>query len=349
MNLPMSDTMQARFGVDSSNTEGLAGLVRAASLTNPENNGNGFSWQAPDLEYSLTTRRLTAPTSSSAANVSLGQHDVRWIIEDTDALVEYVETHGDEQLPVPSSYSNFDTFSPYVAQVDATSGESAYGISAQALENALRTLSGGGRYNNTRYSCIACGEKPWILTGPSGTLLCAHKPISSVDARLHTDPLSLPEDRTIDFTSENPHVRGGLRRVAQNIPAAITSCDNIENYVGTPYHVLSVVDDKDSPYPETEDGNWKIAPDVLARVGRAHGSISAVSERGEEIYPDVAAKTPPHAVGDITDDGLLVGYELFKESQALETYLGCRSLSLPSQSRIGTLNERETLWEVRSE
>jgi len=331
------------------------GVANAARLTNPETTSvDDFDWGAPDEEYGLTTRWLTKSTGSSEANTTVAPHEVRWVV--SGDLGAYVENYGERAFDIPSSYSNFDGWKTYLSSVDnvdTVGGQFGFGITADALERALRTLSGGGRYKASRYTVIACPTHPWILTGPEGTVLCAHAPIDNTpDGFDETVTLSIGE-QSVEIMEGNDAVLEGIQRVFENAPDDLLSWDryNSTNFRGS-YHKCTVSPggkkEQISPADQTEK-TVKCESTDLVRVGRLFTSREAVVEAAEEQFGIRVQDPPRFEVGEQYECGVAVGYELQKEDfkKSLETVRGINTVFVESPMGHGLkLNQRTKRLEV---
>lgn len=355
-----TQSQQQRLGSSTGRerTGGLCGIARAASLTNPDTRSHDdFSWQTPGSEYGLLTRRLTSRTNSSEANVSVSPHEARWVIDDRERLVDYVEEHGDVALSVPGTYSSFaEEWNLYMSHLDTTNESLAYGITPDTLERALRLLSGGGRYKASRYTVIACREYPWLLTGPNGTLLCA---LDSMDD-ISLDDISNVEEHYTQITDadgqqpfkiacENAAVVNGVERVFSILPDSIQSYEGVKSNRSGVFHRFTL-ESASKPLFSTDESKptWEVSADIFARVGNSYRSFEALKSDVASRYELKDISPPSTTIGEITSDGLHVGYELYDVVENSEHYLGCRSLFLKPGSYLGRagIKERESLWVV---
>ena len=203
------------FGVET-HTPAPVAVAGSAALVKPREDDDSPALASPDTEYGLETLRPQESVSLSGSCPSANRHQVRWII--AGGLQAYVEEHNDgDVFRVPQTYDAFDAMDPIVQKVDSTAtGKNTYGwgISGRSLEQAFRTLSGGGRYNASKYKVIPCGDHPWILSGPEGTLLCSLSPVDRPEAesKRATTTKSL-SGHSVPVEEENQRVLLGVKRL----------------------------------------------------------------------------------------------------------------------------------------
>jgi len=268
---------------------------------------DGVEWAAPDDDWGLTTCRPLSSINTSAGRARHQQ--TRWVIEgDVGA---YVARYGDgDLLAIPETYGGFGNIDTRVAFVDGLAEDSyGYGIDGQAVEKALRVLTGGGRYTASKYTLIPCGRQPWILTGPEGTLLCSCMPIDRPDAGGPTTQVQTSAG-TLDIEEDNPEVLAGAARFVELLEdvegAAINRC-TYDSLRGRTRH--SFIDE--------DDTEWTMAATDLAQLAGLATDPSVIQGTvGRGIQPPTGGDPivadwdgPDHAVGDRVDGAIIAGYE----------------------------------------
>ncbi|EMA25689.1 hypothetical protein [Haloarcula argentinensis] len=208
----MTDLTLGTFGdgdsADNDHTPDAVSIARCATTCRAPDR-DGASWASPDVDWGLTTQRPVSTINTSASRAHKQQ--TRWVVDGD--VGEYVAECGNGDLiQIPATYGDFDSIDTRVTFVDGLADSYGYGIDAQALEKALRVLTGGGRYTASKYSAILCGKQPWILTGPEGTLLCSCMPVERPESP-PTQKLRTPET-TLQIEEQNQAVLTGAAEFA---------------------------------------------------------------------------------------------------------------------------------------
>lgn len=94
-----------------------------------------------------------------------------WVVD--NSAEQYLEANLDREVAVPNTYSELNShdWDPYVARVDGRVHRYGWGVNRKLIEAALRVMTGGGRFDAKKYTLYGCGVKPFVLTGPEGTLI----------------------------------------------------------------------------------------------------------------------------------------------------------------------------------
>lgn len=323
-----SDIIQQRLGSVDSDQESSrqgAGVANAATLTNPEQRAPDDlkEWEKSHTEYGLTTRWLTDKTHSDSASLGMtSPQQVRWV---TDGNVEeYYDTYGEAVFEVPSTFTAFkNEWDPYLGVVDTVGGQFGYGINAKALEKAMRILTGGGRYKASRYSVLACGKHPWLLTGPEGTLLCTPSPIE--DKPDDIDPgtvISLSKD--VSVLEENPDVITGIERIFEATQYTAIEYDDCYSGLGNSSwtHDFVVEDEND------DQGKISLHSDEVVEFGATTQSKEEICAAAEDKFNLEDVSPPRFEIGSSYDCGLALGFELTEQdlNNSNETLHGIRTL-----------------------
>jgi len=268
---------------------------------------DGVEWAGADDDWGLTTCRPVSTINTSAGRAHPQQ--TRWVIEgDVGA---YVATHGNgDLLAIPETYDGFSDIDTRVAFVDGLAEDSyGYGIDGQAVEKAFRVLTGGGRYTASNYTLIPCGQQPWVLTGPEGTLLCSCMSIDRSDAGGPTTQIETSSG-TLDIEEDNPKVLAGAARFVDLIEdvdgAAIDRC-TYDSLRGRTRH----------SFANEDDTEWTMdAPDLAQLAGLATDPSVIQGTVGRGIQPPTGGDPivadwdgPDLAVGDRVDGEIIAGYE----------------------------------------
>ena len=282
---------------------------------------HGVHWEQPNTEFGLETQWATTQFKLDGRTTRIEPHEFRFVVGGD--LAAYLDTHGDEQIVVPESYSKLrDDFSPYVGMVTQLSNATntkktaGYGISASAIEKAIRILNGPGRYDSNNYRIVGCGKMPWIITGNNGTLLCSPAPVrppknedTSIKVPIHTDQVEDPE-RTIQIQDESLTVQEGVVKTIQAIEN--TGWGKITEYLGTEKihsttgHLFGIEYQERPPAEKAyqKDGH----PEQIFLSARMLRRISQLQSKS--TVTDLLNVRPNHDVGDVTDGGLCMGYEI---------------------------------------
>ena len=277
----------------------------ATTVTAPDR--DSVDWAASDEDWGLKTRRPRSSINTSAGRARPQQ--TRWVIEgDVGA---YVATYGGgDLLAIPETYGGFSDIETRVAFVDGLTDDSyGYGIDGQAVEKALRVLTGGGRYTASKYTLIPCGRQPWVLTGPEGTLLCSCMPIDRPDAGGPTTQVDTSAG-TLDIEEDHPGVLAGAARfvdLLQDVEGAAIDRCTYDSLRGQTRHSLV----------EEDDTEWTMAADDLAQLAGLAADPAVIQETvGRGIQPPTGGDPvvadwdgPDHAVGDRVDGEIIAGYE----------------------------------------
>jgi len=263
-------------------------------------------WAAPDDDWGLRTCRPLSSINTSAGRAHPQQ--TRWVIEgDVGA---YVARHGDgDILAIPETYGGFGDINTRVAFVDGLADSYGYGIDGQAVEQALRVLTGGGRYTASEYTLIPCGRQPWVLTGPEGTLLCSCLPVDRPDVGGSTTHIETSVGR-LELEEDNSEVLAGAARFVELLAdveeAAIDHC-TYDPLRGQTRH----------SFIDGDDTEWTMnAADLAQLAGLATDPSVIQGTVGRGIQPPTGGDPivadwdgPDHAVGDRVDGAIIAGYE----------------------------------------
>jgi len=328
----MTNTRQGRLdvggetaGSESSLANGAIGIARAAVIRDPTNAGlNNESTLPEDYaplessdspeEYPLETRWFTEGFRSRDANAKIEPHHLRWICGGD--LTAYVERYSDRTFGVPSSYSSFNQeWETYVGKIDTYGEQYGWGITSNALERALRILSGGGRYQETRYQVIACGNHPWVLTGPSGTALCAPVAITTTVSSDRHGQVTVGGDE-FAVTEENEAVLTGMEilfEISDNLhPVEYDGLKYSSRNQRSSYHRFELSDDS---VPSIDEARTRLSPADLYDIGSCFPQPDAVRAAAAQTVGSKADEwLPPAKPGERTDLGIVAGYQPFTEN-----------------------------------
>jgi len=365
-------TTLSNFGSgDAQPTGGLQGIANAAFLTDPPKRENVGVWENSSTEYGLTTHRHRGGYSGGSTHTAAPQ-EIRWV--SGGDLGGYVEKHGDELIRIPQTYSGFDSFDPYLSCIDGLLKEAyGYGIDGTAVERALRVLIDNGRYNESNYQVIACGQYPWLLCGDEGVLLCSPTPIDRTESISRTVSLSLPTG-DVDVEEENPVVLNALRRVGTylsgHLPDGANGKNPIEDTVSLQEHLQMPISKRRRKYHkfavESSEGDSEIGLKIEREDLHALGSMKLDPRNlpgggGDEVITApqsdekvTVALDDPLEIGETTPEGIVVGYsfdwETFEYSNEEVAVATTYHLEEPntedriqlsintSQSRLATIN-----------
>ncbi|RXK47726.1 hypothetical protein [Halorientalis pallida] len=290
-------------------------VARCARLTEAPDRSDAPEWESSDTEWGLQTRRPASSIQTGAGHVSPQQ--TRWIVD--GEVAEYVEEFSSGEIwGIPDTYGSFDGIAPLVTHVDGCCEAYGYGIDGDALEKALRVLTGGGRYSATDYTVIPCGPYPWILTGPEGSLLCSCMPVDRPDGGQGRRSSEIQAgDTRLDMEEENDQILHGLAHFVRLLEEAKDV--DIER---AEYHTVRG-DVKHSVHSAGDESFSMGAADLatLGTVAKTPSSVE-VADRGR-IKPPNGDHTvainwdgPEHEVGDVVDERIVAGYEFAWEDPA---------------------------------
>jgi len=301
----MTDLTLGTFGDGDSADDDLnpdaVSIARCVTTCRAPDRDDG-SWAAPDEDWGLATQRPESSINTSAGRASKQQ--TRWVVDgDVGA---YVEQYATGVLQIPNTYGDFSSVDTRVTFIDGLADSYGYGIDAQSLEKALRVLTGGGRYTASRYTAIPCGQQPWILTGPEGTLLCSCMPVER-PGNPYTRELETPET-TLQIEEQNQTVLSGAAEFSHLLSDALgVDIERVEYATvrGKTHHSFWAEDE------------FKIAARDLAQL---HGLtpdpavIQGTVSRG--VQPpnggdpiSVDWDGPEHPVGYLDEGDVVAGYE----------------------------------------
>jgi hypothetical protein len=215
----MTDLTLGTFGdgdsADNDHNPDAVSIARCATTCRAPDR-DGTTWASPDKDWGLTTQRPASTINTSAGRAHKQQ--TRWVVDGD--VGEYVAGCGSGDLiQIPATYGDFSSVDTQVTFVDGLADSYGYGIDTQALEKALRVLTGGGRYTASKYSAIPCGKQPWSLTGPEGTLLCSCMPVERPE-NPYTRELRTPET-TLQIEEQNQAVLTGAAEFAHLLSDAL--------------------------------------------------------------------------------------------------------------------------------
>ncbi|MDQ2075026.1 hypothetical protein RBH20_21125 [Haloarcula sp. H-GB4] len=265
---------------------------------------DGGSWASPDEDWGLTTQRPVSSINTSAGRATKQQ--TRWVVDgDVGA---YVEEHAaGDVLQIPDTYGDFSSVDTRVTFVDGLADSYGFGIDAQALEKAFRVLTGGGRYTASKYSAIPCGNRPWILTGPEGTLLCSCMPVERPE-NPYTRELRTPET-TLQIEEQNRTVLTGAAEFAHLLSDALGVDIEEVRYStvrGDTQHTFVGEEDKYTIKASDLAQLHGLTPDPSVIQG---GVSSGVQPPGSDDLISVEWDGPDHPVGYLDEGDVIAGYE----------------------------------------
>jgi hypothetical protein len=314
----------------------VTGIANAATMTNPEKRAveDLGTWESPDTEYGLETRWLTTQTRSQTANTSVEPHHVRWVTGGN--LVRYISQYSDGVHDVPGTYGDFENWDTYVGKVDTAGDRFGYGISKTTLERVLRVLSGGGRYNESRYFVITCGDRPFVLTGPEGTLLCALTAIKSQPSQFSRRFEIEVQEQTIEICEENDAVLSGIKRLFEIAELDVDEWCRLVNSFGNRTHKFAV-------QSGDEEEKKKFRSTDLASIGQSYRDEESIRNDALLEYDEVSQADPlQFRIGETYEPGVALGYRLSRKSysDAPESTVGIQTLFLDVEEAEPTLNYR---------
>jgi len=290
-------------GADNDLDPDAASIARCATTCRAPDRDDS-SWAAPDEDWGLTTQRPASSINTSAGRATKQQ--TRWVVDGD--VGDYVEQYATgDLLQIPNTYGEFDSIDTRVTFVDGLADSYGYGIDAQALEKALRVLTGGGRYTASRYTAIPCGKQPWILTGPEGTLLCSCMPVERPE-NPYTRELRTPET-TLQIEEQNQTVRTGAAEFAHLLSDALgVDIEGVEYATvrGQTQHSFIGEEDKFSiKASDLAQLHGLTSDPSIIQAGIGHG-VQPPSG-GDPI--SVEWDGPEHPVGYLDEGDVIAGYE----------------------------------------
>lgn len=311
-------TSDSQAGQSDSSQTGYGDLARRGSFRHPDEDGpsHDVDWEPPGAEYNLRTRWATSSFELEASAGRIDPSEFRFIVGGEHDLKTYLAAYGDTQVRVPKTFSSLhEDWESYLGVYTQLGPRDGYGITARALEKAIRILSGSGAYRSTNFTVVGCGELPWVVLGQTGTLLCSPVPVSA-DSLLdlpRTDQCHIGGSE-VSVNEEATAVLRGLERfdaLLNTRPWAnpVGYAGNTSTRRGCGRHLIKVEYEQpptavttDSPDGD-DPAEVTVSADDLAELGTAR-SLSALSE----LLPP--AVEPTASVGDSTDLGVCAGYRL---------------------------------------
>ncbi|MFC6954915.1 hypothetical protein [Halorubellus litoreus] len=255
--------------------------------------------------------------------LSCSPGDGYWVVDDAKTVTNYVDEYGDAVWPIPETYTAFDGFERYLGEMDGAGRRYGYGIDATQLEKALRLLTGGGHYDHDAYTLVACGRKPFVLSGPEGVLLsrpghiarpqddsqCPERTVTGTRPRSDTEYELAVEEA-------NPVVLDGIERFVETLDYVYNS--PISSHTAAPHSTSSF------HFFETEaETTVKVSAETLLTVGQLKTHHTDVSVYGgatvdaphSSTSVDVEWTGPDQYVGDIHRGAPVVGYDVDWETR----------------------------------
>lgn len=290
-----------------------AATARRGTIASAPDRENTPAWGPTKSERGLEVRQLLSRTSFNGIEIS--PYDFRWVVGGD--LEHYCTEYGTDPLRIPSAYSQFEAFDPYLAQEGTVEDGYGLGIDADRLEAALRLLTGGGRFDENRYNLLACGDLPAVLAGPEGTLLISLGPVKTPDRpsqNSQTTPLSV--DGTSVSCEPRLHsetVRDGLVQLLEQYAHHGKTCSAVVNAPGDEYRLEFDPDEVQNP---------SISTDALAQIGRLYQKPENVPYYSGETVTDPSGTKyevdwTPALTPDATVDGQpVLGYSISEHHPA---------------------------------
>lgn len=105
----------------------------------------------------------------------VSNNSVAWILH---GLTDYLDSRNTVEVEIPSTYSDWesefgDGDGLYRGSVVERNGETVrFGLLATRVKAAMRSLTGGGRYDSSEYELFDCVPVP-VLQGPEGAVAIA--------------------------------------------------------------------------------------------------------------------------------------------------------------------------------
>jgi hypothetical protein len=326
------DSTDAQAQTDSSSTpsssqshgdSGHGALARRAVYASPGDKApdHDVEWGPPGTEYGLRTEWANSPFTLEGRHSQLSPSDMRFIVGGD--LAEYLATHGDRRVRVPGTFTALRSdWSPYLGTyTHLTADACGYGITAEALEQAIRLLSGSGKYSRTAFKVVGCGEWPWIVLGRTGTLLCTPVPISDDDSDTQfnlprTQPCVLA-GTSGDLHDEATAVKRGIERFAtllDNISwATVTGyCGHTDSRSYRPGDHTVAVEYDDPPDGITSSSDQSESATASTATVRADALATLGTTRPRDPLTDrlPSTVTPTAAPGEVTPFGICAGFRI---------------------------------------
>ena len=306
-----SNSSLRSFGIET-HEPATSAVARSATLCKPPADRDIGPWERSDSEYGLETQRLTGRHYTSGSGLPADPHHVRWIVDGD--VASYVDQYGqDEVWTVPDTYDEFNSVATIVGRVDSMAPDDAYGwgIDGTSLERAFRVLTGGGRYTATHYKVIPCGDHPWLLTGPEGTVLCSLCPVDLPcgETQRATSPIEIA-GKSMDIEEENQQVIAGISKFGsllaeRSIYVVDHQCPAASDHYNSKHE-----------FTDTEGDEHRIDPETLVMLSNLQTDPGAVTRKECNVTePNGASVTlsegwdgPNHQVGDVVEDKILAGF-----------------------------------------
>ncbi len=297
----------------------------SVNLTKPpvRDNSSISSWEKNRTEQGLQVKSFKGSGYVGGdKELQVAPHDGRWVIG--GPVKDYLHTHGDRVWPIPDTYKAFDEFPRYLAEMDGAHHRYGKGISAEQLEKTLRLLTGGGHYTASDYTLFACGTKPYVLTGPEGTLLSKVGTIHPPDNDWNRPEVEVNvSGETVEVEEGNENIITGISRLGEVLQ------DHFNKRLNT--HTNAPGSTRNNHWFKTCNGKT-IAVDAsdletLGKLATTPESV-AVYEGGEVSLPlkDYTAKLtwsdPSYKVGDSNRGSPIVGYDFVWKRQPGLKYSG---------------------------
>lgn len=258
----------------------------------------------------------------------LHSHEVGWVI-DNNGLQTYLEANADTEWPLPETYKalkpaaqrsdDVDAYPRYCGRATGTFYRYGMGIDARRVALALRVLTGGGHFDSSEYTLIACGDNPFVLAGPEGAVMVTLGKISrprEPAQRAATDVAAGGLQVTVE--EDDPEVVAGIERF-------LTVVDDYFQREITGYAGLRGGQYSRHAFTTASDDQYCVEADDLATLGAlaAHpedvpvhggGAVEGpLTHRDSEFEltwdgprPDWDSSAP---VGDAVAGGIVVGYQ----------------------------------------
>lgn len=191
---------------------------------------------------------------------------LRWVVDDD--LGQYLESNIDRTVELPESYSALESFDwdPYVARVDGRVYRYGWGIDRKLMEAALRVLTGGGRFDPQEYTLFGCGVKPFVLTGPEGTVL------GSVGLVGKPSKEALIPERTVNIRGTPVTVAEDSRAIIEGVKRAIPL---VEDLIGRSL-TFSNRGSNWWWFTDSAGTSVRVSNDDLATLGRSQPSVDEI-------------------------------------------------------------------------
>jgi len=183
-------------------------------------------------------------------------------------------------IEIPRSYSNFESFTPKITKWTANSSTGRVGITHDRLENSLRCITGGGRYNTDNITVYAGDQSTFLIRYNNDTFLIECATIGDGPDTPHTseaDELNSPSRHTINgytVLEDNDQFRTGINKFS-------TVFNNHTNFELASYKQLS----NSEHLFNTESGP------TVAITGKALRKVSRGTITTDEFIGDVEIPT----------------------------------------------------------